>query len=81
MKGGVRSAHGITLDVSEGGLGALVQGSLQLGETVAIDLSLPERMLSTVAIVRHSSRVSSGFEFVGLTPEEKLQLVSVVGQS
>jgi hypothetical protein len=79
MAGGVRTSHGISLDISEGGVGALVPGRLWIGDTVAIDLPLPERMLSTVAIVRHTSSVSSGFEFVGLTPEERDQILSIAG--
>lgn len=59
------------------GVGALVQGSLQVGETVTIDLPLAERILNTVAIVRHTSNVSSGFEFVGLRSEERQQIVSI----
>ncbi len=74
---GVRTSRGISLDISEGGIGALVQGTVRVGETVAIDLPLPKRTLSTIAIVRHTSTVSSGFEFVGLTPEERLQILSV----
>ncbi|HLZ41432.1 MAG TPA: PilZ domain-containing protein [Candidatus Sulfotelmatobacter sp.] len=77
--GGVRTSHGISLDISESGLGALVQGSLQVGDTVALDLPLAERMLSAIAIVRHTSDLSSGFEFVGLTPEERLHITSVAG--
>ena len=78
--GGVRTSHGISLDISEGGLGALVQGRLEVGETVALDLPLAERLLSAIAIVRHSSDLSSGFEFVGLTPEERMQILSVTGK-
>ena len=36
--GGLRRLRGITLDVSEGSMGALVQGNLQLGEAVDVDL-------------------------------------------
>ena len=79
--GGVRTSHGISLDISEGGLGALVQGSLQVGETIAVDLALVEQKISAVAIVRHTSNISSGFEFVGLTLEERLQITSVVGSA
>ena len=71
--------RGIGLDLGEGGLGALVQGDVQVGETVAIDLRLSEQQITTVAIVRHTSNVSSGFEFVGLTPEERLRIMNVVG--
>ena len=78
-RGGVRTSHGMSLDLSEGGIGALVQGTLHVGDTVSIDLPLPRGTLCTVAIVRHCSSVSSGFEFVGLTPEERLQIVGVTG--
>lgn len=71
MAGGVSTLHGISLDISKGGLGALVQASLDVGEVVEIDLQLPERMLSAYAIVRDTSRVRSGFEFLGLTAEKK----------
>jgi PilZ domain-containing protein len=80
-RGGVRASRGITLDLAEGGLGAIVQGDVHVGDTVAIDLRLSEQLLTTVAIVRHTSSVRSGFEFVGLTPEERLQIMSVIGQS
>lgn len=80
-RGGVRASHGISLDLGEGGLGAIVQGDVHVGDTVAIDLQLSEQFLSTVAIVRHTSSVRSGFEFVGLTPEERLQITSLIGQS
>ena len=74
MPGGLQTAHGITLDISEAGLGALVQGDLRVGETVEIDLRLSERTLSAVAIVRHTSSVRAGFEFLGLTTEERQQI-------
>jgi hypothetical protein len=73
--------RGISLDLGAGGLGAIVQGELRVGDTVAIDLRLSERLLSIVAIVRHTSSVRSGFEFVGLTPQEQLLITSVVGSN
>jgi hypothetical protein len=80
-RGGVRTSHGISLDLGPGGIGAIVQGDVQVGDTVAIDLRLAEQPLTTVAIVRNTSSVRSGFEFVGLTPEERLQFASLVGHS
>lgn len=77
IAGGVRTTHGISLDISEGGVGALVRGILEVGETVAIELPLPDKTLSAVAIVRHTSHISSGFEFVGLSPEEREQILSI----
>ena len=78
-RGGVRATRGVSLDLGTGGLGAIVQGDVRVGDTVAIDLELSEQVLSTVAIVRHTSRVRSGFEFVGLTPEERAQITNVIG--
>lgn len=37
-RSGVRTIQGIRLDLGEGGLGAIVQGSVLIGDTVAIDL-------------------------------------------
>jgi hypothetical protein len=79
--GGIRSTHGISLDLGEGGLGAIVQGEVYVGETVAIDFRLSDQPVTTVAIVRHTSNVRSGFEFVGLTPEERLQIANMIGHS
>ena len=74
--GGVRTSHGISLDISEGGMGALVQTTLQIGETVKIDLPLPMTALSAVGVVRHTSKSRSGFEFVGLTPDERSRIAA-----
>jgi len=52
MTGGIRSLRGISLDISEGGFGA---------------------------IVRHTSSVRSGFEFLGLTAEERQQIANATG--
>jgi len=75
-KTGIDTTRGITLDVSEGGLGALVQGSLSMGETVEIDLRLREHPLKTVAIVRQTCSTRSGFEFLGLTEQERQLLAT-----
>lgn len=77
--GGIQTTHGISLDISEGGLGALVEGGLHIGETVAIDLLLQQHPLHTVAIIRHTSSIRSGFEFLGLTAEERQQIADEVG--
>lgn len=80
-RGGVRSTRGISLDLGEGGLGALVQEAIEVGETVAVDLLLSDQPLSSVAIVRHASSVRAGFEFVGLTAEERLQITNLIGSA
>jgi hypothetical protein len=80
-QGGVQSTRGMSLDLGEGGLGAIVQGEVRVGETVAIDFRLSDQPLTTVAIARHSSQVRSGFEFIGLKPEERLRIGKLVGRS
>jgi c-di-GMP-binding flagellar brake protein YcgR len=77
--GGVEPSHGITLDVSEGGMGALVQHTLNLGEMVAVDLPLREQVLHAIAIVRHMSKTRCGFEFIGLTEEERSRIRGEAG--
>jgi hypothetical protein len=81
MHGGVRASRGISLDISESGIGALVEGGLSVGDAVEIDLQLPDRQLSAVAIVRHTSSIRSGFEFFGLTADERAHLATIVGNA
>jgi hypothetical protein len=76
---GVQSAHGISLDISESGIGALLEGRLEVGETVGIDVPLPDLLVSTAAVVRYTSSARSGFEFLGLTPVERERIASLVG--
>lgn len=79
ITGGVRTSHGITLDLSESGIGALVEGSLLVGDTVAIEFTLADQSLHAVAIVRHSSTARSGFEFLELSVEERFRIANVIG--
>jgi c-di-GMP-binding flagellar brake protein YcgR len=79
--GGIRRSRGVSLDISEGGLGALVEGSLDAGNTVSLDVKLPNFELKAVAIVRYSSSLRSGFEFVGLTAEERQRLAGFVASA
>lgn len=76
MTSGLRTYRGITLDISEGGMSALVEAGRMVGETVEIDLELPRALICTVAIVRHASSTRSGFEFVGLTAKEREMISS-----
>jgi hypothetical protein len=75
LPGGISTSRGIGLDLSLGGLAAVVQDPLRVGETVELDLKLSSGPLNAVAIVRHTSSSRSGFEFVGLTSEER-QLIA-----
>lgn len=68
---GLESWHGMTVDISEGGLGALLPHQMEIGTTVELQLSLRERTLRTTAIVRHAAHGRSGFQFLGLNDEER----------
>jgi PilZ domain-containing protein len=68
---GSGTTHGITLEISEGGMSAIVQGDLRIGEIADVDIPLPAGPLSALAIVRHKTAGHFGFEFLGLKPEER----------
>jgi hypothetical protein len=48
---------------------------------VEIDVCIAGQDLTAVAIVRYTTDVRSGFEFVGLTPEERQQIANTTGQA
>jgi hypothetical protein len=79
--GGIQSSPGVSLDISQGGLGAIVHEGLRVGEMVEIDVRVPGLTLSAVAIVRYTSSVRSGFEFVGMTAEEREQIANTIGHA
>lgn len=65
-------------DLSADGLGAKVHGDLCPGEPVLLHLSLPSlESMKVHADVRHRRKNRIGFEFLGLTREQKKQLADV----
>ena len=60
-------------DISEAGVGAVVAGELAAGLQVAVELRLPNVgvPVRTRALVRYQSRLRCGFEFVGLSVEQR----------
>lgn len=77
MTDGFRDTRGITLDISESGMGASVQGDVSPGGTVRINLAMPGGPLSVDAIVRYHAGSQSGFEFLGLTPRDRERIANV----
>jgi TonB family protein len=63
---------GRSVNVSEGGLAAVVAGELRPGDSVGVELRLPHANLplTAKAVVRHQARLRCGLEFVGLSPEQ-----------
>jgi hypothetical protein len=57
--------------LGEGGMGADVPLSLERGDTVLVDLVLPERTLSLVSVVRYQTGARHGFEFIDITAEQR----------
>jgi TonB family protein len=64
---------GRCLDLSEGGVGAMVAGELSAGQHVAIELRLPDVgvPLRARARVRYQGKLRCGFEFVALPPDQQ----------
>jgi len=60
-------------DISEAGVGAVVAGELAAGQQVAVELRLPNVgvPVRARALVRYQSRLRCGFEFVGLSVEQR----------
>ena len=73
------AVHGMSLDICEGGVGALVEGKLSVGEAVLIELPMGTQKLTTVAIVRHTSNARAGLQFLRLTDTQRQQITQLVG--
>lgn len=73
----LQRSRGMSLDISEGGLGAIVQGDLRVGEAVQIELAAAKHIFRALAVVRYSSSARSGFEFFGLGKKAREQLAAL----
>ena len=64
---------GRSTNLGEGGLAAVVAGELLPGESVGVEISLPDSAepLRTRAVVRHHDKLQAGVEFVGLSAEQQ----------
>ncbi|MGC2184890.1 MAG: TonB family protein [Terriglobales bacterium] len=81
--GAPASIPGRSLDIGEGGVAAVLAAELQPGEWVAVELQLPNasRALQTKAVVRHHNQLRCGFEFLGLSGDQKSMIRSWAGTS
>ena len=82
--GNVRPAFpGRSLDLGEGGVAAVLAAELQLGEWVGVQFQLPNaaQALQTKAVVRHHNQLRCGFEFQGLSPDQRSMIRSWAGNS
>lgn len=77
------SIPGRSLDLGEGGVAAVLAAELQLGEWVGVQFQLPNatQALQTKAVVRHHNQLRCGFEFQGLSPDQRSMIRSWAGNS
>lgn len=78
---GSRLTHGITLEISMGGLSAVLCGPPPVGERVSVRMKLLNTAFEARAIVRHSSAARTGFEFVDLSPEHRQRIQTCIEHS
>jgi TonB family protein len=81
--GTTASIPGRSLDLGEGGVAAVLAAELQLGEWVGVQFQLPNaaQALQTKAVVRHHNQLRCGFEFQGLSPDQRSMIRSWAGNS
>ena len=77
------SIPGRSLDIGEGGVAAVLAAELQTGEWVAVELQLPNigYALQTKAVVRHYNQLRCGFEFLGLSRDQRYMIRYWAGSS
>jgi hypothetical protein len=69
LNSGPQVTHGLTLEISLGGLSAVLCGPPKRGEKVSVRLNLLNVAFEALAVVRHSSSARTGFEFLEPSPE------------
>jgi TonB family protein len=67
---------GRSVNLGEGGVGAVLAGELSPSESVGVEIWLPVATdpLRVRAVVRHHDRLRSGMEFIGLSTKQKSTL-------
>ena len=65
---------GISIELSEGGMSAILPEKIAAGEKVYLYLDLPGNHLKLRAVVRHSTGFRHGFEFVDVYSQQTQQI-------
>jgi c-di-GMP-binding flagellar brake protein YcgR len=81
LNSGSHVTRGITLDISLGGVSAVLCGPPPVGERVSVRMKLMNSAFEAPAIVRHSSPARTGFEFVSLSPESQRRIEKCIRRS
>lgn len=81
LSAGSHVTRGITVDISLGGLSAVLCGPPRIGERVSVRMKLMNSTLEAPAVVRHSSSARTGFEFLSLPPESRRTIEKCIRRS
>jgi len=73
---GLQGIPGRSLDLGEGGIAAILAGTVNPGDAVAVEFLLPEMGLGlqAKAVVRHHADLRCGLEFFGLSLEQQAMI-------
>lgn len=73
---GLQGIPGRSLDLGEGGIAAILAGSVTPGDSVGVEFLLPEMGLGlqAKAVVRHHADLKCGMEFFGLSLEQQAMI-------
>jgi hypothetical protein len=65
-------------EIAEAGLGGVISTALVSGEVVSLEFSVPDQPQPMVlrAVVRHRAGFVHGFEFIGLSPEQRERILT-----
>jgi TonB family protein len=75
---------GRSVNLGEGGVGAVLAGELSAGEAVGVEIRLPLAAadpLRARALVRHHDKLRYGMEFVGLSVEQQAAIRNWAGET
>ena len=72
-----KSVMGWCRNVSTGGLEAILNTSLEMGQQVMLKMKLPNGMLESRATVCWSQGMNYGFQFLTLSVEQRIRLESL----
>lgn len=74
---------GRSVNLGEGGIGAVLAGELLPGESVGVEIQLPAvaTPLRARALVRYHDKLRSGMEFLGLTPQQQWTIRQWIGDA
>jgi hypothetical protein len=74
LRGKEATLYGRIIDISEFGLGAVISGSLERGDTVLLEFNTDVGDLKLSALIRFMHGFRHGFEFTGLSAAESQNL-------